>query len=95
VTHCKVFVVLGCQFFHRFATLWENVLKEPKLKTFAHPKEPHAQEAGIAACSPSSQHVKYRTEYNNVMLMYLEEKMEVGQSLVLLSPLSHAIETSL
>jgi hypothetical protein len=26
-------------------------------KTFAHPKKPHAQEAGIAVCSPPSNHV--------------------------------------
>jgi hypothetical protein len=31
-----------------------------KPPTFAHPKEPHAQEAGIAVCSPPSNHVMFQ-----------------------------------
>jgi hypothetical protein len=33
--------------------------KGTRTHTFAHPKEPHAQEAGIAVCSPPSNHVMY------------------------------------
>jgi hypothetical protein len=31
-----------------------------KTQTFAHPKEPHAQEAGTAVCCPHDNHGKYK-----------------------------------
>jgi hypothetical protein len=33
--------------------------KGTKSQTFAHSKEPHTQEAGIAACSPPSKYITF------------------------------------
>jgi hypothetical protein len=40
--------------------VWENVLKGTKNHSFAHTKEPHAHEAGIAACSPTCKYVNLK-----------------------------------
>jgi hypothetical protein len=38
-----------------------------KPPTFAHPKEPHAQEAGIAMCSPPFNHVRITNNARNAI----------------------------
>ena len=45
-----VYVVVECYSYHLFVSVWEN----------AHPKQPLAQEAGIAVCSPPSKYISQK-----------------------------------
>jgi hypothetical protein len=52
-----VYVVVGMLFISSIHYCVGACVQGIKPPTFAYPKEPHAQEAGIAVCSPPSNHV--------------------------------------
>jgi hypothetical protein len=53
-----VYVVVECYFLSPIRYCVGECAKGTKPQIFAHPKEPHVQEAGIAVCSPPSNHLR-------------------------------------
>jgi hypothetical protein len=69
-----VYVVVGMLFISPIHYCVGACVQGIKPPTFAHPNEPHAQEAGIAVCSPPSNHVKRIAIGNGHYNQYLKIK---------------------
>jgi len=66
-----VYVVVGMLFISSIHYCVGACVQGIKPPTFAYPKEPHGQEAGIAVCSPPSNHVNLCTPaYIEVLEVY-------------------------